>query len=297
MRENRPRMRHRALTLFSLCLTLIGLAACTPAHTAADSPSRADAVLPSDLVCFQRGSIPIILSAPHGGRVRVPGSTERTTGLTVRDENVAEIALLTAQRLTDVLGAKPYFVIAEFSRKDADANRTPDQAYENPAGQAAYEAYHRALRSCVDECRARFGAAILIDIHGQARVPEAIIRGTRNGRTVSRLLAAGGNDALIGPDSLFGRLKKAGYTIIPDGPGDDPAQPLGHESVFDGGFIVGHYGSDNPDGVDAIQVEIGEQRTHSMPRFSRDLADAIAAFYEQYLQPAAPPQSPADAPR
>ncbi|MBL8991310.1 MAG: N-formylglutamate amidohydrolase [Phycisphaerae bacterium] len=270
----------------------------------AQLPAPPELVRPADLVSAQRGDLPIILSAPHGGGVRIPGSTGRTRGVTVRDLRTAEAALLTAQRLTERLGAKPYFVIAQFSRKDADANRAPDdgQAFENDPARAAYDAYHAALRAAVDECRARFGVAILIDLHGQARVPGAIVRGTRNGKTVESLLRRHGPAALTGPDSLFGRLKAAGYTVLPDLPPDpngadakadapdpqpepDADAPAGRETFLDGGYIVAAYGSHTPHGVDAIQVELGAQRTDDLLKLARTLGDCIAGFYESFIRP------------
>lgn len=277
--------------------------AVAPEPTApAEQRPAAELVRPADLVSAQRGDLPIILSAPHGGGVRVPGSMGRTRGVTVRDLRTAEAALLTAQRLTERLGGKPYYVIAQFSRKDADANRAPDdgQAYENDAARAAYEAYHRALRAAVDECRERFGVAILIDLHGQARVPGAIVRGTRNGKTVESLLRRHGAEALTGPGSLFGRLKAAGYAVVPDvqaegngaegkagapQPEPDADAPAGRETFLDGGYIVAAYGSHTDRGVDAIQVELGAQRSDDLLKLARTLGDCIAGFYESFVKP------------
>jgi N-formylglutamate amidohydrolase len=247
-----------------------------------------------DLITVQRGTLPIILSAPHGGQARVEGSKDRTRGVLVRDDMTAEIAMLVAQRVTAKLGAKPSYVIAQFSRKDADANRAPEsgEAYENDAAKSPYDAFHHALRTLVDEQRAERGdlGAILIDIHGQKREPEAIVRGTRDGKTVARLVARRGEEALSGPESICGRLRKMGYRVLPEeksaADGDrraDARHPL-DEKFFDGGYIVEHYGSMSPTGIDAIQIELGEMREKETLKVARDLGDAIAGFYETYLK-------------
>lgn len=236
-------------------------------------------VSPDDLVTWQQGSVGIVLSAPHGGGVRVAGSRDRVSGETVKDLNTAEVALLTGQRLTELAGGKPYLVIAQFSRKDADANRTAKEGYENDAAKRHYEAYHRALRFAVDECRAKYGRAILIDIHGQAREPEAVVRGTRDGASLRRMIGRFGVESASGPSSVFGALKKMGYKIIPD-----PAEgELGDETFFDGGFITEHYGSHNEDGIDTIQIEIGRQRVDATVKFSRDLATAVFGCYKAFV--------------
>lgn len=283
-------------------------AAAPGAPPAVQPPAPAPAVelvLPTDLVTVQRGTLPIIISAPHGGAVRVPGSKDRTRGVVVRDVNTAELALLVAQRLTDRLGGKPYVVVAQFSRRDADANRPPapesDEAYETPAAQAQYDAYHRALAACVAEVRARHGGVgLLIDLHGQARAPEAVVRGTRNGRAVSALIARAGMQAVTGPTSVMGALHARGHPVLPtlttpatpeeaaaggdiDADGKPDAQWLRREPFFDGGYITERYGSHRPDGIDAIQLEVGAQRSGDLLGFSRDLADAIATFARAHL--------------
>lgn len=266
-----------------------------PAPAPAPPPAQtADPVAPTDLVTFQRGTLPIIISAPHGGSVRVPGSKDRTAqgAVTVRDVNTAEMALLASQRITDRLGGKPWVVIAQFSRKDADANRTESEGVENDAARAHYQAYHRALALAVKECREKHGDALLIDLHGQIKRPEALVRGTRNGTTVTSLTKRYGLEAITGPDSLFGQLKAKGHPILPDA--TDPEEGAGRETFFDGGYIVTHYGSDpanEPPGIDAIQIEVGSQRSDSLLKVSRDIAEAaVHTLKTYYLKPTPAPK-------
>ncbi len=292
----------RTLTRAGVLAMLVALQSSPTQTTApAQPPAPHELARPSDLITVQHGTLPIIISAPHGGQCRVPGSKDRTTGVTVRDDMTSELALLVAQRITSRLGQKPSFVIAQFSRKDADANRAPDaaDAYENPAAAAQHAAYHAALRTLVDEAATHTPGAILIDLHGQKREPDAIVRGTRDGKTVSRLLARAGDEALTGPDSICGRLSKAGYRILPSitDPAENERHPL-NEKFFDGGYIVAHYGSDPspnradlapntpaaaPKTIDAIQLEIGRMRSTETLKLARELGDAIVAFHQRYL--------------
>lgn len=318
---------HAIATISILCTALMFRGAAPPQQHAGAPTAVVDASPPSitkngsalaspaALLTTQRGTLPIILSAPHGGSVRVPGSRDRTQGVTVRDDMTAEVALLVAQRLTTKLGAKPSFVIAQFSRKDVDANRAPDsnEAFENDAAKAQYEAYHAALRTLVDESRAAHpGAdnhprALLIDLHGQKREPDAIVRGTRDGKSVAHLIARAGEAAITGPESICGLLRTKGYRVLPEDdalpapavpgtpdatepnqsppatPPANPRHPL-NETFFDGGYIIAHYGAQNLGGIDAIQLELGRMRSTDTLKLSRDLADAIAAFYEQSIK-------------
>ena len=258
----------------------------TPSLTAQPDPPRraqrpVQPVDASELVTAQRGTLPIIISAPHGGDVRVPGSEDRKQGVTVKDLRTAELALLVAQNLTARLDGKPYLVIAQFSRKDADANRESDEAYENDKAKAHYDAYHRALREFVDEVRRTHrNRGLLIDLHGQARRPDQILRGTKQGRTVTELVKRSGADAVTGRDSLFGRLARD-YTVSPPLDAEEDAD----EDLFDGGFIVQHYGSHQRDGIDAIQLEFGGElrAKDKIWKLAEDLAAALAVFAKKYL--------------
>lgn len=239
------------------------------------------------LVTAQRGSLPIVLSAPHGGRVRVPGSPGRTAGVVVRDINTAQLTLLVAQRITERLGSKPSFVIAQFSRRDVDANRPemgPDgePAYVGDAAAAQYRAFHTELEGCVAVARgiAAHGA-LLVDIHGQARVPGAIVRGTNNGESFARAIAVYGREAVVGAKSIFGVLASKGYVVIPELPGA-PGGVEARERMFEGGYITRRYGSAHPEGINAVQIELGEMRRTALEQTAIDLGDAIVEHYRAF---------------
>src|SRR5207249_9523577 len=116
---------------------------------------------------------------------------------------------------------------------------------------------------------------LLVDIHGEGQEPDTIHRGTQNGRTVSRLLGRQGSEALAGPARIFGWLEDAGYDVVPP----TTAPPTAREDPrYVGGYTVQTYGSHQPNGIDAIQIEIGStfRREDTMDDFAGDLAKAIA---------------------
>jgi N-formylglutamate amidohydrolase len=277
-------MRRLCLALLTLCLA-----------TLAPADDRRPELAPAgSLITAQRGEAPVIISAPHGGRVRIPGATERSKGVKVLDTNTAQLALLVSQRLTERLGRRPSLVVAHFSRKDADANRAPepgpdDEAFASPAAKACYDAYHAALRACVDESKATFGTRVLlVDIHGQARMPEAIVRGTRQGSSMAHLVAEHGHDVIDGPRSIVGLLAAKGYVVEPPlrsqvASGEPVPDAPRRERFFAGGWITERYGAARDDGVNAIQLEFGRMRVDSLEKTARDAADAIAEFAVAFL--------------
>jgi len=239
---------------------------------------------PPALVSVSPGSLPILLTAPHGGTAPIPDVPERTSGVKVRDEYTSEIAEGVATRLEELLGGRPYLVIARFHRKFLDANRKESEALENPAAKPTYEAYHHAVRRFVDEIRRQhLERGLMIDVHGQIGDRQAIFRGTRDGLTVKRLLDRHGEAALTGPKSLFGLLQGSGYRVIP---ANTPLKDPPETSSYRGGHTVATYGSHNPDGIDAIQAEIGRdlRAAESRGKLIVAFADALTGFYREYLR-------------
>ena len=84
---------------------------------------------------------------------------------------------------------------------------------------------------------------------------------------------------MTGGSSVLGYLASKGYEIFPSGaqignPREDPR--------FNGGHTVFSYGSNNAQGIDAIQIEIG-RTIRSDRAFAGNLAAAIVVFYRRYL--------------
>lgn len=248
------------------------------------------------LISVERGELPIILSAPHGGRESVPGVRIRQ-GDGVRmfnprsDSGTNELTRQLADAIESKTGKRPYTVIANFHRKYIDANRSKKLAYESENAQLTYEAYHRALSQARSDVLERWGSGVLFDIHGQASEPKAIFRGTQNGKTVKYLVGRYGREALIGSSSVFGQLSANGLAVIPAIDSSDRE----HEN-YDGGYIVFNYGSRVSGTVDAIQLELGSDLRASASRktTANKVANAMVGFFKEYLPKVE--QAPAESP-
>ena len=246
---------------------------------------RVDVAVAADherLVTARTGGLPILLTVPHGGTDIVPNVPVRSRGITGTDVHTIELMEALTKHLERELGASPYVVAARFSRKYIDANRAEREAFESPDAKPAYDAYHGRIRSFITQMRERFPrGAVLLDIHGQSTEPDLLLRGTRNGSTVAALLRNHGPDALIGPNSIFGVVQRRGYKVFP------PNTPIGNPSEdrrYGGGPTVQMYGSNNPDGIDAIQLEVGRAIRRDAG-FIAALGEGMIAFHTAYLQP------------
>lgn len=141
--------------------------------------------------------------------------------------------------------------------------------------------YHNKIREYINEIKQQFGdRAILIDIHGQGSDAETVYRGTRDKTTVKRLITRDGIQAFTGPQSIMGILAQKGNSVYPANANNNAPE----KGIYSGGFTVGNYGSNNANGIDALQLENGwDLRRDDRAQFSQDLAEAIAGFYAEYL--------------
>ena len=236
------------------------------------------------LLTVRVGMLPIILSAPHGGRAPIPDIAARR-GIGVpqftaeRDSNTDELAEKIAIKMEEKLGARPFLVIARFGRKYADANRAEDRAYESAEARPYYLAYHRALAQACDQVRRSWGRGWLLDIHGQAAESQTIFRGTENGRSTSALERLFGREAIAGRNSILGQMAEKGYNIVPPLASHEP------ERRYSGGYTTQTYGSHRAIGIDAMQLELGTslRSRANLERTAADLADAIVVFAREYL--------------
>lgn len=239
------------------------------------------------LITVRKGDLPIIISAPHGGSLSIPGVEDRTGNGTakfvvVQDTGTDRLATKLAEAIERRMMGKPYLIVAHFRRKQVDVNRPAKDAYESDAAKPAYDAYHQALKEAVDAVRSESGGGggLLLDIHGQAADREAIYRGTNDGKTVLHLTLKYGKEAFTGPKSVVGVLAAHGYKIVPAC--DSTARET---ASFSGGYIVQTYGSRYGGVIDAIQLETGgKQRSlANVDQTAADIAEAVVTFAKAYL--------------
>ena len=268
------------------------LAACT---LLALSLVSAPAAQTNEFLQVQRGELPVIITAPHGGSLAIPGVPKRVgpegelkSGkfVTGQDARTFELATTTAKRVEELTGKKPYLVAMKAHRQFVDPNRPEKEAVEHPNAQVVHAAFHGQVREFVDELRKKFPqGALLLDIHGQAASTNTIYRGTQNGTTVMKMVEKHGAVALTGEHSILGYLAAKGIKVEP--PNTPPGTPP-ETKAFGGGWIVRSYGSHTTNGVDAIQLEFGgafRMDAGKREETAKLLAEAIKAYTEKYLMP------------
>ncbi len=235
-----------------------------------------------DFMVVQEGTIPLILTAPHGGTLKIPGVPVRRHGEHCLDGNTLELTLAVSDELFRLFGVRPYVVAARFGREYIDANRAPREAYEHRKAEPVYEAYHGQIKQFIDAIKARYGSkALLLDIHAHGLAYDVIYRGTQNRKTVNALVHRCGEISFTGPKSILGLLAEQDHKVFPL---NNQRSQKEHGS-YNGGYTVRNYGSHRENGIDALQLEFGWnfRDPRNIPTFAQDFAKAIMTFCTTYL--------------
>lgn len=241
-----------------------------------------------ELVLVESGRLPVLVSAPHGGTLKIHGVEPRlgeglpkgASGFFAgRDGGTEELAKQVVSALECKTGYRPYSVISATHRRYLDPNRPAEIAYEDEDAKPVYDRYHDSCRAFCRDILAEYRGGILLDLHGQGSSAKTVYRGTQQGKTVSRLRERFGETAHSGEESFFGLLKGKGWTVFPD-PFDGREQ-----SGFTGGYIVQAHGSHRPEGLDAIQLEFGAdyRKSANRDRIADDLAEVVISYLDLYV--------------
>jgi N-formylglutamate amidohydrolase len=255
------------------------------------------------------GSLPVVLTAPHGGRDKPADIPDRTQGVVAFDANTQELARAIEAELFARTGRHPHLIICRLSRTKVDCNREiKEAAAGHPVAEQAWRDYH----GFVEEARAAavksVGKGFIVDLHGHGHKDARLELGYAHRREdyarpdaamAQPAFVAAGTLALIagrdptrygallrGPDSLGALYEKAGFAATPS-----PSKPQPGEPYFDGGYTVRRHAREK-EGFAGVQLETnsaGVRDTEASRRkFAAATADVLTAFLEKQLGLALP---------
>jgi len=260
---------------------------------------------PDRFVEHLAGNLPIVLTSPHGGRLRPESIADRAEGVREMDENTQELTRAVAAELHRRSGRHAHLIASHLHRSKLDPNREIKEAAQGDAiAERTWMEFHAAIRGALTTAVAQHGFAFLIDLHGHAHALPRLELGYALGATQlnqtnqafdsSGLIAlstlrdlherlGGSPSALLrGPGSLGDLFTKSGIPAVPS-----PQEPQpGNNSFFSGGYIVRtHAAAPDTPKVDGLQIEchrIGIRDTErNRARFARAAADALEVFLRE----------------
>lgn len=298
---------------------ILSLAAMLSAPSLMESAEPTETDSSREIASFlniEAGELPIILSAPHGGRERPDLIPDRKTGVFAFDTNTQELARACAKAFHERLGKRIHLIICKLHRTKLDCNREPEEATAgNPIATEVWKRYHNAITRAAQQIRTQHRSGILIDLHGHGHKSQTLELGyaleaedlalpdsTLNSpqlmqkSTLRYLLEkhhTSHSDLLRGPESLGAFFEKAGYRSTPS-----PRIPIPTSPFFSGGYTIRRHTEENPH-LTAIQIETHSPGVRDTPQNRAAFADALVSVCESFLRihldqnlPSHPPTPP-----
>jgi N-formylglutamate amidohydrolase len=296
------------LRLFT-ALAVVALAIIpSSAHAAAPAEqSSGQATFGTDrYVEYLAGDLPIVLTSPHGGRLKPDSIPNRTNGVTEMDANTQELARAVADEFFARTGHRVHLVASHLHRGKLDPNREiKEAAQDSPIAERAWTEYHTLIRQALAAAVARHGFAFLVDLHGHGHaIPRLELGYALDAKQLNqsdpafdssglialstlRDLAArlgGSPTALLrGPRSLGDLFATRGLRAVPS-----PAEPQpGNNAFFAGGYTVRQHAAapDTPK-VDGLQIEcyrVGLRDTaENRAKFAKIAGEVLTVFVEEH---------------
>ena len=248
---------------------------------------RCDQAGEKDYVEYRTGTLPIILSAPHGGSMKPASIPERKSGSKARDMRTIELArAINAGLEYYTNGWRAHLVISHLDRSRLDLNHPMLEASEDNAdAHQAWTEYHNAIDASHNAVTGAYGGGLYIDIHGLSGsrklneigyllkrghydVPKTRLNHPAYGshtsmRSLAMTSGASLSDLLIGPDSIGSLLEKNGglfersYNVVPSQSHPTPGFDEKGKKIpyFNGGYSTRRHGSYYGDSIDGLQIE------------------------------------------
>lgn len=256
------------------------------------------------------GTLPIILTVPHGGDLKPASLLSRRYGVTAKDSNTVELSRLIARELENHYGGRPHLVICLLHRSKLDCNRELAEAAQgDPVAVAAWQRFHAEAEDREQAVIRRHGTGLTLDIHGHRhddpRVElgyllssqvlntasdahldrEAHYRTLTSLRSLSSLTPHAFSDLIRGPTSLGALLEAKGFNALPS-----PSKPgPGQASYFSGAYDITAHGSRDDNGpINAIQLECPWDGVRDTPvnqrRFAQALAESLGVYFQTHFK-------------
>lgn len=254
------------------------------------------------------GTLPIILTVPHGGTLKPENVLARRYGVTGIDSNTAPLSEMIIEELQSRYGGRPHAIFSRLHRSKLDPNRDIKEAAQgDPTAEGAWRHFHDSAQKACAAVMKKHGLGLLLDIHGQRHTDPRVELGylIRGEELAANDTALNADTALLartsvrdldkrspqgfaalvrGPQSLGGLLEARGFKCLPS---PTKAKPGPGAAYFSGAYDITAHGSRDGGTVSAIQIEcpwIGvRDETQNQRRFAQALAESLGVYFEVHF--------------
>ncbi|MFC1662151.1 hypothetical protein ACFL3S_12000 [Gemmatimonadota bacterium] len=252
------------------------------------------------------GSLPLVISAPHGGEFEPVEIPNRGWGATAQDRNTLDLALRIREAIWERTGAYPHVVLSRLHRIKLDPNREIVEAAQgNWEAERAWWEYHTFADEAGALVEDAFGHGLYLDIHGHAHEIDRLELGYLlssadlsnddttlssspfvNKSSVGALVGTSGIDLaglVRGPFSLGSLLEERGVPAVPSQTQPDPAGA----AYFSGGYSTARHGSRDGGSISGIQIEHHypglRDEVWNRQEYANILADALLEYFPTHF--------------
>jgi hypothetical protein len=281
---------------YVILFAIVTLAPVTGA-SAEDKPQLS----PSGYVEIWPGTLPVVLSAPHGGTEKPTDIPDRPYGQKNLDGFTRPLAYAVRESFIKKYGEAPPLVVCLLARRKVDCNREIGEgAQGNAKAEKVWHEFQDGIKAAEKLVLEKNPHGLYLDIHAQGNpgsrvelgyamtaeelgwpdeklnAPEVAQRSTV--RLLDEVSPTTFAELMRGPLSFGAMLEQRGVPATPS-----PQRPLkAGMAFFSGGYNVRAHGSADGKGLDGIQLETPitvrrteEQRAH--------FAQAVVDAAEEYL--------------
>jgi len=250
---------------------------------------------------YLAGDLPVIFSAPHGGREKPDELPDREMGTFAFDTNTQELARAVADELHKRTGHWPHVIICRVTRKKIDCNREiKEGAAGNPLTEQTWKEFQAYIDAAQEAVVKKHGRGFYIDLHGHGHENQRLELGYLHSAEQLELsddeinrapypaesslnaIAARGSvpyaDLLRGQHSFGALLEARGFLCSPS-----PTNPHPKPPYFRGGYNTARHGRDAPP-LAGLQIESYSRGVRDTPEARKNFADAIAGTLDEYLK-------------
>jgi hypothetical protein len=260
-------------------------------------------------VTYQQGTLPIVISVPHGGSLMPDDIPDRTCNDPVyfMDANTIEVANALNAALFEATGCYPHIIYNYLHRRKLDCNRNlTDGACGNAQAMTAWNEFHDFIAQAQATANNDWDDNIFfVDLHGHGNEQQRIELGyllyeeeleesdavlntstfisysTIQNLVVSNLENQSHAQLLRGPQSMGSLLAAEGYPSVPSA--EIPAPGIG-SNYFSGGYIVANHTCYQDElTTNGVQVELNFDGIRDNESNRQLFATRFAAVILNYL--------------
>jgi len=259
---------------------------------------------------YHTGTLPIIISVPHGGLVAPAGIPNRTCNNPTNgtDTNTIELAKQIDSSFLRMTGCRPHIIYCNLRRTKIDCNRNiADGACGNAEAEIAWTEFHQFIETAQQTAQAAYdNKAIYFDLHGHGHIMQRlelgyVLTGAQlalsdnvlntpeyiGQSSIQNLVSQNVNgythaQLLRGDFALGTLLAQSGYPSVPSQQTPNPG-PL--NPYFNGGYNTANYTCYTPGNtINGFQLECNFMNVRDTPGHRRAFADTLVSVLLTFLE-------------